>query len=101
MNKKRLAPDDRRDELLKVAVDMAIVVGINQLRRDTIAEKAGVANGLVTRYFNTMTQLKRAVMRYAVHNEVLPVIAQGLAMRDSEAMKASDELKAKAIDTLG
>lgn len=98
--KKRLAPDDRRDELLKVAVDMAVVIGINQLRRDNIAEKAGVANGLVTRYFNTMTQLRRAVMRYAVHNEILPVVAQGLAMRDPEALKAPEDLKHKAIGTL-
>jgi len=97
---KRLAPEVRKDEILAVAVRLAKDEGFNSLRRDAIAKAAGVAQGLVTRYFNTMPQLKRAVMRYAVHFEVLPIVAEGLAIRDTEALKASDALKQKALSTL-
>lgn len=97
---KRLDPKVRKDEILAVAVQRAKALGINGLRRDDIAEHAGVANGLVTRYFNTMTQLKRAVIRFAVHNEILPLIAQGLATRDPEALKAPEELKTRALTSL-
>lgn len=100
LTSKRLDPKVRKEEILAVAVAHASVVGLNGLRRDDVAKKAGVANGLVSRYFNTMIQLRRAVLRSAVHNEILPLIAQGLAMREPEAMKASDELKKKALATL-
>lgn len=97
---KRLDPKVRKEEILAVAVKRAELLGLNGLRRDDVAKEAGVANGLVSRYFSTMTQLRRAVMRDAVRREILPIIAQGLAVRDSEAMKASEELKQKAIATL-
>ncbi len=97
---KRLDPKVRKEEILAVAVAQASKVGLNGLRRDDVAKAAGVANGLVSRYFNTMLQLRRAVIRSAVHTENLALIAQGLAMREPEAMKASDELKKKALATL-
>lgn len=97
---KRLDPNARKEEILQVAVGIATKDGLNNLRRDAIAEAAGVANGLVTRYFETMTQLRRAVMRHAVHNENLPLIAQGIAMRDPQALKAPEELKQKALASL-
>ena len=100
MKTTRLAPKVRKQEILIAAVECTQHHGINGLRRDAVAERAGVANGLVTRYFNTMTQLKHAVVRYAVHNEILGIIAEGLALRDPEACKASEELKKKAVASL-
>lgn len=97
---KRLSPQARKDEILVAAVKCAEEVGLAGIRRDTVAEKAGTSNGLVSRYFNTMTQLRRAVVRYAVHNERLTIIAQALAVRDPEALKASEELKKKALASL-
>lgn len=100
MNTKRLDPKDRKAQILDVAVQLAEKIGVAGLRRDAIAEAAGVADGLVSRYFNTMTQLKRAVMRRAVHTENLTIIAQGIATRDPEALKASEELRNKALASL-
>ncbi len=100
MKKSRLAPAARKADILAAAVRRAEKVGLGQLRRDDVANEAGVANGLVTRYFNTMSQLKRAVIRYAVHNEILAIVAQALAMREPEAMKAPEELKRAALATL-
>jgi AcrR family transcriptional regulator len=97
---KRLDPTKRKEDILAVAVKRAELLGVANLRRDDIADVAEVARGLVSRYFNTMPQLRRAVMRYAVHNENLSIIAQGLAMRDPEALKASPELRDRAIASL-
>jgi AcrR family transcriptional regulator len=96
----RLDPKERKQQILDVAVKLAEVVGVEGLRREGVAKGAEVADGLVSRYFNTMTQLRRAVMRRAVHTENLTIIAQGIAARDPEAMKASPELRAKALATL-
>lgn len=97
---KRLGPEVRREELLTIALDMAATLGIEQIRRDDIAKKAGVANGLVTHYFTTMTQLKRAVVRAAVERRSLPVIAQALALKHPEALKAPLELRDEALASL-
>lgn len=97
---KRLDPKVRKHEILLVAVRMAETDGLATLRRDEIAKTADIANGLVTRYFNTMGQLRRAVVRYAVHHENLPILAQALAIRDPEALKAPEDLKKKAVASL-
>ena len=96
-NAKRMNPAHRREQILNAAVGMATDVGLQKTTRDGIAERAGVSMGLVTRYFNTMTQLRRAVMRTAVKNEVLGVIAEGLVMGDPHAKKASPGLKERAL----
>jgi AcrR family transcriptional regulator len=96
VNKTRVEPNLRRDQLLKIAVLIATNEGYNNLTREMIADRANVSVSLITRYFGTMTKLKRDVMRYAIKNEIPEIIAQGLAIKDSHAIKAPQELKAKA-----
>lgn len=96
----RLKPEIRRAQILEFAVQAAREHGYQRITRDDVARRAGVSTGLVTRYFNTMPQLKRAVMRYAVRHEILEIVAQGLAAADPHARKASQELKQRAIATL-
>ena len=78
---------------------MSKEIGYQKITRDAVAEAAGVSMGLVTRYFGTMVQLRRDIMRYAVREEVLEIIGQGLAAGDDHAKKAAPELRAKAFDT--
>jgi len=94
--KTRANPELRRDQILKVAVELSIKQGYQHIRRDGIAEVAGVSEGLVTNYFNTMTQLRRDIIRVAIKKEIPEIIAQGLANGDKHARKASPELKEKA-----
>ncbi len=100
VNKSRANPELRRDQILGVALEQAKTVGYHKVTRDSIAEGAGVSMGLVTRYFGTMVQLKRAVMRAAIARSVPEVVAQGLANGDPQARKASPELKALAANLL-
>lgn len=101
MTKKRLLPDDRKYEILTAALIVAGAPGgWSKLTRDAVAREAKCAAGLVSKYFGTMTQMRRTVMRSAVLTENLPIVAQGLAAGDKCAQKADPELKARALNTL-
>ncbi len=97
----RLKPDDRKMQILKAALIVANRSGgWSTLTRQMVATEAGCAEGLVSKYFGTMTDFRRTIMRTAVHNNMLSVVAQGLACGDKHAQKADAELKSKALATL-
>ena len=101
MNKKRLLPDDRKQQILNAAIKVAgRPGGWAKLTRDAVAKEAGCAEGLPSKYFGTMITFRRAIMRAAIVAEELGVIAQGLAAGDKCAQKAAPELKAAALNTL-
>lgn len=101
MTKKRLQPADRKQEILNAAIKVAgRPGGWAKLTRDAVAKEANCAEGLPSKYFGTMVNFKRAIMRAAIAAENLAVIAQGLAAGDKSAQKADPELKARALNTL-
>ena len=100
VSKKRLSKDVRKDHILRVALVAAKEHGYTSVTRTVLAEKANVSMSLVSHYFGTMEQLKRAVMRAAVEHEIPEIVAQGLSMVDKNAQKASVELKALAATAL-
>lgn len=95
-HKSRAQPSVRRDHILSVAVDLSRRNGYKNVTRDEVAAGAGVSTGLVSKYFGTMVNLHRDIMRAAIRDEVVEVIAQGLASGDKHAKKAPDRLKLKA-----
>ena len=100
LDTKRLAPEIRRDQLLSVALTLAAESHYQRITRDDIAARAGVAPTLISRYFGTMPQLRRDIMRAAVRARNLAIIAQGLAVRDPHAQKAPGDLQREAVATL-
>jgi AcrR family transcriptional regulator len=97
---RRLDPAVRTAELLSVALEVASARGWRQMTRDCIAVAAGVSPALVSARLGTMDALRRSVMRAAVKQRVVSVVAEGLAVGDAQARKASDELKRLAADHL-
>ena len=89
-----------RDEILDAAMRLAQREGFAALRRDAIGAEAGVSFGLVTIRLGTMDNVRRAVMRRAVRERCLRVIAEGIAIRDKHALRAPDDLKDEAIQWL-
>ena len=87
-------------EILDKAVGLALEVGFNNIRRDTVARRAGCATGLVSHYFKNMDGLRTAIMEEAIKAEHVTIIAQGLAQGDTVAMSAPARLKTKALATL-
>lgn len=72
-----------------------------RITREQIARSAGIPPSLIAYHCGTMADLRRDIMREAVRVEHLPVIAQGLAMRDRHAQKAPEELRQRALQSLG
>lgn len=97
VSKTRANPELRKDHILNIAVTMAKVSGYNKITRDKIAESAGVSMGLVTRYFGTMVQLRRDIVRMAVRNEILEVVAQAVISNDPHVKKIDADLKERAL----
>ena len=84
----------RRDTILTAAVRLAEKKGYTRITREEIATEADCSPALVSEMFGTMPRLRRCIQRAAVTNEVLAVIAQGLAVKDPHAMAAPDHVKA-------
>lgn len=101
MTKRRLEPQIRRDEILRAGIKAAEKHGFNNFTREQVSSVAGCAESLISAYFGTMTKFRRTVMRHAVNNENLNVIAQGLVINDKHALKADPDLKKRALGSLG
>lgn len=89
-----------KDKILDAAFAMAVEGGFRNIRRDAIAERAGVATGTVHLHYGTMDNLKAAIMRRAIDAEQLDILAVGMAEGDPVASKAPKALRVKALQTL-
>lgn len=92
----RLAPADRSAWLLNVALAHARKVGYVNISRKSLAGAAGCSTGLITHRFGTMDDLREELMREAVKQKDLIVIAQGIAAKDAIAMRAPKALREEA-----
>ena len=89
-----------KDKILDAAFTLAVECGYRGIRRDMIAERAGVAGGTVNLHWREMEYLKSAIMLRAIDEEQLDILAAGMAEGDSTAMKAPKALKVRALQTL-
>jgi AcrR family transcriptional regulator len=89
----RLTPADRTRSLLDIAVRLAAADGWRTITREAIAVAAGVSPALVSQRLGTAAAIRRAVMRAAVTQRVVRVVAEGLAVDDPHARKADRALR--------
>ena len=97
---KKLGPDVRSAQILAAAVKLAKRDGYLNVTREGIAEAAEVSAGLVSKYLGTMPEIRERIMREAVANEVLPIIAAGVSTRHRIAMRAPLALRQRALASL-
>ena len=97
MNRRRMSPAARYDEIISAAVRRSIDLGYNKISREDVALAAHCSPALVSQYLGTLTHMRRQIMRAAVTNEVLEVIAQGIVMGDKHAMRALESIRRMAI----
>lgn len=90
----------RTQEILAAGLILAEQVGYNKVTRDNLAVAANMSQGAVNLHFGTMTQFQRAVMRAAIHQGNLRVLAQGLALKHPVALDAPEALRHQAADLL-
>lgn len=96
----RMNPKERRAQILGAAVVVAARLGYMQMKREDIAGEAGVSDALVSKYFNTMVQMRRATLRRAIKIKNHAVIAQGIIAKDGITLKVPEELKAAALASI-
>lgn len=90
-----------RVQILNSTMKLAAKADYRHITREAIAEHAKVTPSLVSYHLGTMEQMRRHVMREAIRTENLAVLVQGLVAKDRHALKATAELKAAAVATLG
>ena len=88
----------RKADILAAALKVAEETNYAHMTRQQVANVSGVSGPLVQHYFGTMTQLRRDVMRKAVRDGVLIVIAQGLVAGDKHAQGAREVHKVAALE---
>jgi len=88
----RLNPKDRKQQILAAAVAVATEQRTLNVTRLDVSIRAGVSEALVSRYFNTMHQLRRSMVRYAVHEANVPITALAV-MSSAYKVDISPELK--------
>ena len=89
-----MTPKQRTHQLLAVALDIAVTTGWAGLTHAGVAAQAGTSKGLVVARLGTMTDMRRSVMRAAVAQRVVAVVAEGLAAGDRHARRADEALRA-------
>ena len=109
---RRLAPGERRAQILRVAVEAFRSRPYDEVSLDEIAEAAGIARGLINHHFGTKRDLYVEVVRWLMRSPELPVpeYVQGATVRsrldDSvgvwlSAIERSRDLWLAAMSTAG
>ncbi len=88
------------ERILDSAIHIAKRDGFLNITRENIANHAKVSTGKVTMAYGTMVKLKRAIMRKAIKEEILSIIADGVLTKHPCIQKCDVELRTKAVDTL-
>lgn len=89
-----------KDQILTAALTLAAKHGYLNVTRQAIADATGFATGTISWHFATMAQFRRSLMRAAVDRKDLAVIAQGLALKNAYALKASLPLRQQAANSI-
>ena len=76
---RRRNPKLCRAFILKAAVGLSEKQGWRQVTQAMIAEHIGVSRPLVAHYLGSAKQARDAVMIYAIRNEVLAIVGQGMS----------------------
>lgn len=96
MTRTRMQPIDREAQLLAAAIKLAKRVGYRKVTRVAVAAATGTTEGLINRYFGGKQGMRDAIMRNAVFDGQLQIVAQGLMFGDPIAKKAPVELREAA-----
>lgn len=99
-HRQRVDPNQRKQLILTTAVKICERVDYSKLTSSQIADKLKISRSLINRYFGSIGKLRREVLKYAIKNEVLPIVVQGLINKDRLAKNAPFALKEKAASLI-
>jgi hypothetical protein len=96
----RRTAEDSKNFILSKALSLSEELGIKNFSSIQLATACDCKHSLVFYHFVNMEFLREEVMRLAVAQSNVNVVAQGLAVRDPIANTASDKLKKQALSSL-
>lgn len=97
MKRRRIAPSERREEIIAGAMIAAEIFGYHVMTIDQIAGMAHTSPSLIGWYFKTIANLRKVVIRRAIKDKKLLIIAQGIVNSDPTTVKIDSKLKKKAV----
>lgn len=86
--------------ILDAATRLAERHGYLKIKQREVAQSAGCAKGLVTHYFKSMDGLRDELMRHAIEENNLTIIAQGLANNHPRARRVPPRVRNAASGKL-
>lgn len=96
----RKTPEARRKEIVAAALHIAQRDGFQALDRTKIAEYAGCSVSLIQRYFATVKQLRRKVVRAALQSNKLVIVGQAIAAGEPSTNNLDPDIRRKALESL-
>lgn len=93
----RMPPKKRQTEMIQTALELAEKIGFGNLTRENIGHACGLVPSMVNARFGTMTEMRRTIIRAAIKNETLPVIAYLIATNHPAAKNIPSDLKFRAL----
>jgi AcrR family transcriptional regulator len=90
--------ETQKPAILDAAVSIARDKGLHNFSRVHVAKKAKVAEATVSHHFGTMPELRTAIVKAAVEREILSILADARAGRESVGVPMSEELRKKVAN---
>lgn len=100
MSRTRKPAEIRKEEIIAITLRLCQINGIKSVTRKQIAEAAGVAEGLVSHHFSSMKQLQRDIVRHAVKQKNVIVLAQCIAAGYAKRSDIPPEIYHQVYDHL-
>lgn len=81
--------------ILGAAVSLARAKGLHNFSRIDVAHAAEVGESTVSYHFGQMPELRQAIVKYAVEHEILSILADARASRESTGVPMNEDLRKK------
>ena len=90
----RMAPEDRKAQILEVAYKLTRKIGFKKATRTAIAAEAGVTPGLVGVYYPGRTTLRNAILQAAIAHADKKTVRNALDHGIGEGVRIPKALRA-------
>lgn len=96
MRRTRLDPEQRKADILEVAIKMAVDGHFSQITRHEVAVRLSVSPSLIMHHWGTIDDLKNQVIVEGCRRLLPRIILIGLSTQHPSAVSLSDSIKQHA-----
>lgn len=89
-----------KETIIRKATQMAVRIGYAKLTREAIATKLKIFPSSVSWHCGKMSDVRAAILQYAIKHGYSAVVGQGLAAQHPIALNAPHEIRTRAAKLL-